>query len=474
MDVILIVDDEEYIRQELGEIITARDRKIIFAENGFVALEKMLETQIDLVLTDIRMPEMDGLELMRQVRGRWPNIPVITITAFASTETAVQALRAGAYDYVMKPFSIDEVRNIVGHALRAQHLFNEVNYLRGRLKETYSLDNIIGQCDAMQKMFDTVSRVAAAPCNILVTGESGTGKDLVAQAIHQRSPRSGGKFVPINCGSIPEGLLESELFGHVKGAFSGAVSDKAGLVQTANGGTLFLDEIGDMPMTLQIKLLRLIQNRQVQKVGSTEQEMVDVRIIVATNQDLEERIAQKAFRRDLYYRINVVEISLPPLRERGNDVSLLVSRFLNHYSDMLDKDIEQVSSDVMNVFMRYPWPGNVRELENAIERAVTLCRGNVIKLEDIPQSIVNYADEDSLSKGTLHQRVEKLELNCIQKSLVDNGNDLERTAEDLGVSLATLYRKLKKFNFTPPRRIVAHDVSAQQKAYQYPGKHTVR
>lgn len=462
MDTVLIVDDEEYLREELGAIIEARDRKILFAASGVEALEKLEKKTVDLVLTDIRMPEMDGFELIRQARKLYPSMPIVTITAFASTETAIEALRAGAYDYVTKPFSIDDIRNIVCHALQAQQLFNEVNYLRGRLAETYSLDNIIGQCQGMQRVFDTIARVATAPCNILVTGESGTGKDLVAQAIHQHSPRKNAKFVTINCGSIPEGLLESELFGHVKGAFSGAVSDKEGLVQTANGGTLFLDEIGDMPMALQVKLLRLIQNKQVQKVGSTQQETVDVRIIVATNQNLQEKIAENTFRRDLYYRVNVVEINLPPLRERGSDVSLLTSRFVKHYSDMLDKNIKMVSPEVTNLFARYPWPGNVRELENAIERAVTLCAGDVIQVEDIAQSILSYIDEKSHSEGNLHQRVANLELNCIKASLQANGHDLALTAEDLGISLATLYRKLKKFNFPLTRKIVSFEPQKKQ------------
>ena len=457
MDTVLIVDDEKYLREELGTIIESRDRKILFAASGIEALEVLDKNAVDLVLTDIRMPEMDGFELIRHARKLYPSMPIVTVTAFASTETAIEALRAGAYDYVTKPFSIDDIRNIVCHALQARHLFNEVNYLRGRLGETYSLDNIIGQCQGMQRVFDTISRVASAPCNILVTGESGTGKDLVAQAIHQHSPRKNAKFVTINCGSIPEGLLESELFGHVKGAFSGAVSDKEGLVQTANGGTLFLDEIGDMSMALQVKLLRLIQNKQVQKVGSTRQETVDVRIIVATNQNLQEKIAEKTFRRDLYYRVNVVEICLPPLRERGSDVSLLTSRFVKHYSDMLDKNIKMVSPEVMNLFARYPWPGNVRELENAVERAVTLCAGDVIQIEDIAQSILSYIDEKSHSKGNLHQRVANLELNCIKASLQANGHDLALTAEDLGISLATLYRKLKKFNFPLTRKIVSFE-----------------
>lgn len=455
MDTILIVDDEEYIRDELEAIIKTENRRIIFACNGVEALRQLETNNVDLVLTDIRMPEMDGFELIKQAHKKWPSLPIITITAFASTETAVGALRSGAYDYVTKPFSIDEIRNIVGHALQAQHLFNQVHYLQGLLAERYSLDNIIGQSPSMQKIFNTITRVASAPCNILITGESGTGKDLVAQAIHQHSDRNNNKFVPINCGSIPEGLLESELFGHVKGAFSGAISEKEGMVQTANGGTLFLDEIGDMPLALQMKLLRLIQNRQVQKVGSTRQESVDIRIIAATNQDLDEKVAEKMFRKDLYYRINVVEINLTSLRNRGGDIALLTSHFLKHYSTLLGKNIEKVNSEVADAFERYPWPGNVRELENAIERAVTLCETTVIQIDDVPHTIPDYLSERSTMTGSLCERMENMELNCIEGALESNNNDLNQTAKDLGISLATLYRKLKKFDFPVNRKIMS-------------------
>jgi transcriptional regulator with PAS, ATPase and Fis domain len=306
----------------------------------------------------------------------------------------------------------------------------------------------------MQKVFDTISRVASAPCNILITGESGTGKDLVAQAIHQNSTRSSEKFVPVNCGSIPEGLLESELFGHTKGSFSGAISETQGLVQSANGGTLFLDEIGDMPLSLQVKILRLIQNKQVQKVGSTQQESVDVRIIAATNQKLKDKIAQKSFRRDLYYRINVVEINLPPLRDRGSDISLLASHFLKHYCAVLNKNIETISPQVITIFQRYPWPGNVRELENAIERAVTFCASSMVRLEDIPTTISDYLYEQSSVTGSLQHRLSNLELKCIKAALEANDHDLGLTANDLHISLATLYRKLKKFNLPMGRKMV--------------------
>ncbi len=443
MDRVLIVDDEAYIREELATIIEQPDREILFAQTGTAALEILAQQRVDLVLTDIRMPEMDGFEFIRRAREKWPSLIIITITAYASTETAVQALRAGAYDYVTKPFSIDEIRNIVEHAMQAHHLFNEVNYLRGRLREEYSLDNIIGQCPAMQRVFSTISQVAQAQCSVLITGESGTGKDLVAQAIHEHSGRA-GKFVPINCGSIPEGLLESELFGHVKGSFSGAIREKEGLVQSAHEGTLFLDEIGDMPPALQVKLLRMIQHKQVQKVGSTTLEDVDVRIIAATNQQLKDRIAQKEFREDLYYRINVVEIILPSLRERGSDISLLTSHFIHKYSQRLNKHVEGLDIAVETLFLRYPWPGNIRELENAVERAVTLCRGPVIVMEDIPGTIREFCESSLMTGGTLADRVSAFESEIIRRCLETHSNDYAAAARELDISLATLYRKIKK------------------------------
>ena len=470
MDTVLIVDDEECIRHELAAIIEEKGRRLLSAGNGAEALEQLGSEKVDVVLTDIRMPVMDGFDLIKKTRQQWPSIPIITITAFASTETAVQALRAGAYDYVTKPFSIDEIRNVVSHALQGRRLFKEVNYLRGRLAQRYSLDNIIGQCPAMQRVFDTISLVASAPCNILITGESGTGKDIVAQAIHEHSPRNKGRFVPINCGSIPEGLLESELFGHVKGSFSGAVSHKEGLIQTANGGTVFLDEIGDMPLALQAKLLRLIQNKQVQKVGSTRQESVDVRIIAATNKKLDIQIAEKAFRKDLYYRINVVELALPPLRNRGGDICLLASHFLSCYSNLLSRKVNKFNPEVTKAFHRYPWPGNVRELENAVERAVTFCTSRIIELEHLPRAITDYLEDRMANGGLLQDRLANFEVNCLKAAMEANDHDLALTAKALGISLATLYRKMKKLNIHPGRRItaIAPESKSNQQLQHYP------
>ncbi|AQT68994.1 Nitrogen regulation protein NR(I) [Anaerohalosphaera lusitana] len=446
MERILIVDDDSGIRSELVSIVSSPGREIIEASDGSEALQVLESEMFDLILSDVRMPGMDGFELLAEIRQRWTNLPVIIITAFASTDTAVQALRGGAYDYITKPFSIDDIRNIVSHALEANRLFNEVSYLKGRLGERYSMDNIIGQCPAMQKVFDTIMRVAKAPCNILITGESGTGKDLAAQAIHEYSSRSQNHLVTIDCGSIPEGLLESELFGHVKGAFTGAVSEKEGLVQSANGGTIFLDEIGDMPLSLQVKLLRLIQNRHVQKVGSTKREQVDVRILAATNANLAEKVRNKQFREDLFYRLNVVEIHLPPLRSRGGDVLLLMSYFLKRYSEALGREVCKVDESVKRAFGKYPWPGNVRELENAVERAVTLCDGSLIRLEDIPGNIAQWQNESGAVSGTLSERVDHFEKQCLIGAMEAEEFHAAGAAERLGISLATLYRKLKKFD----------------------------
>jgi DNA-binding NtrC family response regulator len=454
MNTVLIVDDEDYIREELGSIIASDDRQVLLAADGAEALRILDAEKVDLVITDINMPNVDGFELIERAHEKRPALPIITITAYGSTQTAVRALKTGAYDFVTKPFSVEEISNIVAHTLQAAGMFNEINYLRGRLQKQYSLENIIGQCAPMQKVFDTITRVAPAPCNVLITGESGTGKELVAQAIHQKSPRHNKRFIPINCGSIPEGLLESELFGHVKGSFTDAVTEKQGLVQASNGGTLFLDEIGDMPTALQVRLLRVIQNRQVQKVGSTQLENVDVRIIAATNQDLAEKIEQKLFREDLYYRINVVEIKLPPLRERTGDIDLLASHFLKHYASILKKNIEHINPQVIKIFQRYSWPGNVRELENAIERSVTFCEHNTITLEDIPAHIRDHVDLNAPSAGSLGERMSLFEQECLVSALERNSMDLEATARELDVSMATLYRKLKKHNLPMNPRII--------------------
>lgn len=472
MDTILVIDDEDYIRSLLMDLLRAPNRRIIAAASASKAIEWVEEQSFDLILTDIHMPDLDGFELIRRVHQKKPNIPIITITAYASTDSAIEALRAGAYDYITKPFVNEELVRIVENALRAQHLFHQVNELRGRLSRKYSLHNLIGQSRSMQKVFETISQVARTQCNVLITGESGTGKELVAQAIHQNSERCDCPFVPINCASIPLGLLESELFGHVKGAFTGAIRDKQGLIQTANGGTLFLDEIGDMSLDLQVKLLRVIQTRQVQKVGDTDPESVDIRFITATNQDLKKLIEENKFRKDLYYRINVVEITLPPLRQRGSDISLLASHFLKQYNQKTGKTIRNFSPDSRAILERYTWPGNVRELENAVEHAVTISDDLTIQPHHLPIALLDSIEKDTHKNGSLDEKIDAFEKQCITAALTMSRHDVQAAAEILQVSIATLYRKLKKHKIKTGSRILGIPASSDPQLELFPTKNT--
>ncbi len=455
MDTILVIDDDPNMRDLLTELLTDSQRLILQAASAQRGLEIVKNGNVDLILTDIHMPDMTGIEFIQAARESGISAPIITITAYASTETAIQALRAGAYDYLSKPFAHEELMKIVENTLQAQHLFQEVTYLRGQLDKQYQLENIIGQCPDMQRVFEIVERISSSDCNVLITGASGTGKELVAHAIHNNSDRKEKPFVPINCASIPDTLLESELFGHVKGAFTGAIHDKPGLIETAHTGTLFLDEIGDMPILLQAKLLRVIQDRQVQKVGSTTRTAVDVRIVAATHQNLSEKIQDNSFRRDLYYRLNVIELKLPSLRQRGNDVSLLACHFLKQFRDRLNKPVQSFSPGARKAIDNYPWPGNVRELENAIEHAITLCQSNIIELQDLPSGLQQHLEFADFSSGPLDERVARFEQQCLRKTLEECNYDFNAAASQLGISLATLYRKAKKYKLSVKQKIIS-------------------
>ena len=455
MDTILVIDDDPNMRDLLTELLTDSQRLILQAASAQRGLEIVKSGNVDLILTDIHMPDMTGIEFIQAARESGVSAPIITITAYASTETAIQALRAGAYDYLSKPFAHEELMKIVENTLQAQHLFQEVTYLRGQLDKQYQLENIIGQCPDMQHVFEIVERISNADCNVLITGASGTGKELVARAIHNNSDRKDKPFVPINCASIPDTLLESELFGHVKGAFTGATHDKPGLIETAHTGTLFLDEIGDMPILLQAKLLRVLQDRQVQKVGSTTRTHVDVRIVAATHQNLKERIQDNSFRKDLYYRLNVIELKLPSLRQRGNDISLLACHFLKQFSNRLNKPVQSFSPSARKAIDNYPWPGNVRELENAIEHAMTLCQSNIIELQDLPSGLQQHLEFADFASGPLDERVARFEQQCLRKTLEECHYDFNAAASQLGISLATLYRKAKKYNLSVKQKIIS-------------------
>ncbi len=381
---ILVVDDEESIREFLEIMLKKEGYEVTCAEDGAKARDMLTKKSFDLVISDLQMPNMTGIELLKHVKETYPELVFMMITAFGTTESAVEAMKMGAYDYLTKPFKIDEVRMNLQNALRAKSLEVENRVLKKELTKEYSFQNLVGNSEAMHRIYDLVKRVSQTPTNVLITGESGTGKEVVAKAIHYNGPLKDKPFVTINCGAIPEQLMESEMFGHKKGSFTGAVADKAGLFEVADGGTLFLDEVGELPVTIQVKLLRAIQERVIRRVGATEDIKVDVRICAATNRDLEEMVKEGTFRQDLFYRLNVINIRTPSLRDRRDDIPLLANHFLKKYNDRLTKNIGAISVEAMEMLKKYDYPGNVRELENIIERTVALEGGATILPESLP------------------------------------------------------------------------------------------
>ncbi len=383
MEKILIVDDEQSMRDVLSIMLKRAGYGVTVAADGEEAIAQLGKDIFDLVITDLKMPKVGGLDVLKAVKDSSPDTVVLVITAFASTETAVEAMKRGAYDYLTKPFQVDEVQLIIRNALEKRRLSTENMLLKRELASQSSFAQIVGQSDAMQKVFDMVRKVADSKSNVLICGESGTGKELVARAIHYNSARSRLPFVAINCGALPEPLLESELFGHMRGSFTGAVSNKAGLFEVANGGTIFLDEIGETTPTMQVKLLRVIQEREFRRVGGTRDLKVDVRIVAATNKDLEKAVADGSFREDLYYRLDVIPINLPPLRMRAGDIPLLAKHFLERFAKVSGKPVPELTPGAMHLLLAHEWRGNVREMENLIERAVAFASGSQITEEDI-------------------------------------------------------------------------------------------
>jgi len=386
---ILIVDDEKSLVDFLSLLCSGEGYGVAVAYSAGEAREQLAQTSPDLVLCDVMMPDGNGLDLLREIRAHEPAPAVVMMTAYTSTKTAIEAMKLGAADYVAKPFDVDELKVVIHNALETRRLAAEVVYLREELVGRYTFENIIGRSPRMRTTFALVERVAKTSSTVLIRGESGTGKELIARAIHFSSPRAAHRFLSINCGAMPESLLESELFGHERGAFTGAVRDKRGLFQEAHRGTLFLDEIAEMSQAMQVKLLRALQDRAIRRIGGTSEEAVDVRIITATNRDLLELISRGDFREDLYYRINVIPIELPPLRERREDIALLVDHFLRKFAEGLDQPTKRISKDAMRLLESHSWPGNVRELENLIERAVALSSGPVIGVADFPDDLAN-------------------------------------------------------------------------------------
>jgi len=443
---ILVVDDDQEMGELLKDFLKKEGFRVHLEKNGKDALAWITDNDIDLVITDIKMPDMNGMQLLKEIKKIRSYIQVIMITAFGSIESAIEALKEGAYHYITKPFKMNEILVTVNKALEKKSLEQENLYLRSEVEKKYSFENIIGKSKAMQKVFELIKTVSGNNSNIIIYGESGTGKELVAKAIHYNSLRRDKPFVPINCTAIPEGLLESELFGHVKGAFTGAIGSKKGLFEKANRGTLFLDEIGDMGIGLQGKLLRVIQDKEIRPVGSLETIKVDVRIIAATNKNLLEEIDQKRFREDLYYRLNVIPIHLPSLNERLEDIPALVEHFLLKHKNEYGREIKGISKEALNLLMRPIWRGNVRELENVIERAVVLTNNEIIGPEDIPLPD-KFKPEDLLPAALKHHpTLEEFKNEYISAILNEVGGNKQKASEILGISCRTLYRKEKEFH----------------------------
>ena len=447
-DRILVVDDEQIIRESLGFVLKKEGFQVDEAGNGKEALAKQEARPFDVVISDIEMPEMRGMELLEHITKRTPQTFVIMITAFASIETAVAALRKGAYDYVLKPIDFDDILHRIRKLLDHRSLSLENSLLRQEINRTYDFDQIIGQSQAMKNVFQIIRTVAESDGTVLITGKSGTGKELVARAIHYNSTRRQKRFVAINCGAIVETLFESELFGHKKGSFTGATTDKEGLFKVADGGSVFLDEVSEIPLHLQVKLLRAIEQKEVIPVGYTDPLTVDVRIIAATNRDLRVEVENGKFREDLFYRLNVVEVDLPSLAERKEDIPLLCQHFLDVYRKHMGRPIQGISNEAMSAMMQYQWKGEVRELENVLERAVIFCDKEFIGLEHLPEYFRQMTALHSSSQPgghqTLRDAVKAFERTYIEQVLAQHDRNKEATAQALGVSLSSLYRKMEE------------------------------
>ncbi len=445
---ILIVDDEVDALDLMEELFMKHGYETYTARNGLEALKVINEHEPDILISDMVMPEMDGIKLLEVVRKKYPDIAVIMITAHGTIETAVEAMKKGAKDYILKPLRLDEILSKVDTISQLKSLQKENEYLREKLYQKYNFNNIIGKNRKMLELFELIKDIAKTNSTVLITGESGTGKELIANAIHFNSDRIKKPFVKVNCAVLAENLLESELFGHVKGAFTGAIRDKLGRFELANGGTIFLDEIGDISPNMQLKLLRVLQEGEFERVGGTETIKVDVRIIAATNRNLEEMMRKGEFRQDLYYRLNVIPLEVPPLRERKDDIPLLVTHFIEKFSKQFNKEIEAIDEDAMRSLQNYSWPGNIRELENLIERAVVLNKTGRLTIKDFPEYVVHQEissdielDEDS----SLTDMVDNFEKQLILKALRENNFNKLRTAEKLGIHRSTFMSKLKKY-----------------------------
>lgn len=442
---ILIADDEEEIRNSLSIVLREEGYRCATAPNGATAIEALKEHSFDILVTDLKMPGANGIEVLEQALNHSKDTMTIIITAHATIETAIQALRKGAADYILKPLDFDEVILRIENLLKQKNLIQENKYLREQIDQEFNFNHIIGESSAMKEVYRMVKRVSDAISNVLITGPSGTGKELVARAIHSNGPRSSKPFIALNCGAIPKDLVESELFGHKKGSFTGAISDKDGVFVAANKGTVFLDEIGEIPLNQQVNLLRVIQEREVKPIGSNKMVSFDTRILAATNKDLEQEVEQGNFREDLYYRLNVVEIPLPTLQERKEDIPLLAQHFLQKYSRELNRPVKGITGDAMGALISFEWKGQVRELENIIERSVLLGDGEFITLDDLPRSVRESNGDIDYDSDSLEDAVQTFEKHHILSMLKRTDGNKAEAARLLGIDPSTLYRKMERY-----------------------------
>ena len=452
---ILVVDDEPIVCESCKRILDEEGYEVDVAFSGQEAFEKMKRDTYDIVITDLKMPGIDGMEVLKTFRREYPETMVIMITGFSTVETAVEAMKLGAFDYIPKPFTPDEVSLVVKKAIERKSLLLENIYLRSELQEKYGFHNIVGKSKKMQEVYRTIVKVAPTDRTVMIYGQTGTGKELVARAIHYNSPRKDKPFVPVDCAVLAENLLESELFGHVRGSFTGAVTTKPGLFEVAEGGTVFLDEIGNISLSIQAKLLRVLQEREFTPVGGTTPKKVDIRIIAATNKDLEKMIKEETFRDDLYYRLNIVPITLPGLKERQEDIPMLAMHFLNKYAEEMGKSIKGFTPAAMEKLVRYAWPGNVRELENIIERTIVMIEGEMVQPEHLPLPLekadaevqVPETSEElkEIKKQLREKAVEDVEKAFILRALERNHWNVTRAAEEVGMLRPNFQAMMRKY-----------------------------
>ena len=456
---ILVVDDDASIRNMLSIVLKKSGFQVASAENSETALKRLKSESFGLIISDIKMPGISGIDLLKKIKTLHPEIPVIMITAFASANDAVEAMKLGAEDYITKPFNLDELKLIIEKSLYKKNIEIENIRLKSQLTDKEKFENIVGKNHRMLKIYELIATISQTDSTVLISGESGTGKELIALAIHNKSPRSKRDFISINCGALPENLLESELFGHSKGAFTDAYKDKEGLFELADGGTLFLDEIGEMSQKMQVKLLRALQERKIRRVGSNNEIEVDVRIISATNKDLMDSMKNNEFRSDLFYRLNVIFINVPPLRERKDDIPLLLNYFLKYYNKRFNRDIDGFEKDILELFMQYSWPGNIRELENFVERAVALEKSKYIGLHSLPTELIyNISEknliqrEDDITSVMLEgdfdfsEYIDNISKKIILKALELNNTNIKKTADMLKLNYRSMRYLLDKYN----------------------------